>query len=713
MSRQFSLLSTAIQQAIWDMGWQEFTPIQEMAIPMILHTNDHIILSAGTASGKTEAALLPILGLVSEKAKKSLQVLYISPLKALINDQFHRIEQLCSYVDIEVHKWHGDVAHFSKQRFRESPKGILQITPESLESLFVNRPALLHAIFGQCSFVVIDEVHAFIGTERGVQLRSLLDRINHYTARPIRLIALSATLNDDGSVRRWMDSVHPNQVQLLEAGSEGREVLYSLCHYVDVGKELPLELYEDIRQLTRNCSAMIFCNQRARVEEAAVILNRLAKQEGQPETYLVHHSSIDQEDRQMVEQILKRSESPRSVICTSTLELGIDIGNIDLVVQLDTTYSVSSLKQRIGRTGRRGQPQMLQMYTTRSASLLQAIAVTELFLSKWVEPPEPYAVPYDVLFHQIISICAERNGVKPLDIYQTTRSLAVFDPVEDHHIHQLLNHMLEKKYLEAIPGSGELIVGLEGERILRRRDFYTVFQTNRELEVYHVHKRIGSIGVSPEATEGANIILGGKLWTIESVNEENFKVMVLPAANGNPPIYFSNGRILHQKIAEKMMEILCSHEQYAYLNEKAANTLQDMRQIYHRLQLTPQQRLIFRSNSGATVHLFAGTRIASTLITMLRSLGYSASMNSLGHVRLNQQEKSVTEIIRRVQNTCWIERDLIPFIGNERMRTKYSRHLPQTLQDLLHISGQMAINETMYFLQEVMWKEEIVTHNST
>ncbi|PTX52703.1 ATP-dependent Lhr-like helicase [Melghirimyces profundicolus] len=711
MSRScFSLLSPEIQKAIWDMGWKTFTPIQQLAIPAIVETEDPVILAAGTASGKTEAAFLPILSRVNPEAKETLQVLYISPLKALINDQFERIERLCEYVGIEVHKWHGDVTESKKRKFRKAPKGILQITPESLESLFINRSSLLHSLWNSCSFIVIDEVHAFMGAERGVQLRSLLGRIAHYSHKPPRIIALSATLNDDGTLRRWIDADRPDRVQLLETGSEDKEIRYFLFQADSGTDKVPLEIYKDLRDLSRNHSTMIFCNNRSLVESSSVILNRMAEKENDPGAYLVHHSSIDKTDREFTEQLLKQRDTPRSVICTSTLELGIDIGHMDLVVQLDTTFSVSSLKQRIGRTGRReGMPQILQMYTTHKYSLLQAIAVTELFLEEWVEPPNPYAIPYDVLFHQLLSICAERNGLTRSELVNVIQRLAVFDQVRPDHFQQLIDHMLEKEYLEEIQGSGELIVGLEGERLLRRWDFYAVFMVNREYDVFHRHKRVGSVGVTPQVTEGANLILGGKLWTIESVDEEKLKVYVIPAVNGKAPNYFGGSILTHRRVAEKMAEVLCSDTVYPYLNEAAVHTLSEMRRTYHSHRLTPDHRLIERTKNEAMIYLFAGTKIANTFTWMLRSLGYSVRVSALDSIKVAGLEDHFSDVVWKVLHTRWVETELIRMIHPERMRTKYSIYLPEHLQDLLHISGQMVIDETLEFLRNIQFVESVVT----
>lgn len=699
----FSLLSPAVQKAVWEMGWESFTPIQQAAIPVIRTTDAPVVLAAGTASGKTEAAFLPILSSISDEEKDTLKVLYVCPLKALINDQFERIERICAFTGMEVHKWHGDVSASPKKRFLQKPKGILQITPESLESLFINRTSRLPELWRDCSFAVIDEIHVFLGTERGVQLRSLLDRVNLYAKRPLRIIGLSATLNDDEYLRRWVDGRNPERVQVLRVDAEEKETYYHLLHFPAREDKLPVEIAEDIRELARDSSAMIFCNSRGRVEEAAAMLNRLAQREGESDPYLVHHSSIDKAERQFVEQLLKKEGGPRSVVCTSTLELGIDIGKMDLVIQLDTTHSVSSLKQRIGRTGRReGAPQILQMYTTHNDSLLQAIAVTELFLEKWVEPPMPYAIPYDVLFHQILSICAERNGMPREQLMAHIRNLSIFDSIHDRQIGLLIDYMVQKDFLEVIPGSRELIVGLEGERLLRHWEFYSVFLTYKEYEVYHRHKRIGSIGRTIDVVEGAHILLAGKRWVIEEVDAVKNKVYVKPAADAKRPKYVSYGGMMHRRVGEKMAEVLCSTETYPYLDDRALAELNDMRRIYREFQITPRQRLLERKGRSARLHLFAGTRIAHTLVWMIRSLGYSGvRADSMGRVSIGAFDEPFSELRQTILHTPWSETELVKrVLPPERVYTKYSFYLPEALQDLMTISGIMAVDETMDFIRE-------------
>ncbi|TBL76130.1 DEAD/DEAH box helicase [Paenibacillus thalictri] len=701
----FELLSPKIKKAIWDLKWPALRPIQEVAIPLILETTDHLVLSAATASGKTEAAFLPILSAIEQSGQDYLRVLYIAPLKALINDQFERIERLCEYVDVPVHKWHGDVSGNDKKKFINTPAGILQITPESLESLFINRSTFLQSLWKQVSYIVIDEIHVFLATERGAQLRSLLFRVQEYVANPTRIIGLSATVNDpDGYIANWLSPEGPDQVKVIQSDDGDKEIFYALHHYPNEEQgKLPLELYRDIRDLTKEYSSMIFANDRGLVEETAVLLNRLAEHEGAPRDYLAHHSSIDKSEREYVEEILKTANRPKSVVCTATLELGIDIGSMDMVIQIDSTFSVASLKQRIGRTGRRdGMSQILQIYTTKASHLLHAVAVTELFLEKWVEPPQAYAKPYDVLFHQILSICCERNGLYLDDLMDSILRNPVFQVIPRGHIVDLVDHMIKKEYLELVPGAQEFIVGLEGERILRSREFYSVFSVQEEYEVFHLNRRIGAVDKTPAVEVGNNLILAGKLWSIESVDSNKDKIYVVPAVDAKRPVFLGSGGAIHRMISEKMQEVLCSNHLYSYLNDAAAQELKGIREVYARLGVMANQRVIIIGKNETLIELFAGTVISNTLMWMLRVMGVEqVTTNGLGHIKIVGRQDGILKLLESITKREWNSQELLSVtFPQEIYRTKFSFYLNEEQQKELHVSAMVDVERTVEFLSD-------------
>lgn len=688
----FELLSKSMQKKIWDMKWEQLMPIQNHAIPVIIQTNKDVILSASTASGKTEAAFLPIISLIEGNAEKQLKVLYISPLKALINNQFERIEKLCEYSSIPIHKWHGDVSQSQKKKLVKNPSGILQITPESIESLFINRTEHIRNLFKGIEFIVIDEIHSFINSERGVQLRSLLSRIENYTEQRPRIIGLSATIDNFDLVRKWVNYKDTDNVEVIEEKSSEKELQYHLM-YFETGEDrkLPVELFEDMREITKDCKAIVFCNSRGQVEETTVFLNRLAGNDHMGETYYAHHSSIDKAEREYVEKTMIESKYPKTVVATSSLELGIDIGDVDIVIQLDSTFTVSSLKQRMGRSGRKkGSDHMLQLYTTNDDSLLQSLAVMELVLDKWIEPATGYLTPYDILFHQLISICQEMNGIKLESLIKKINDNHIFYTMQNDKIEQIIRHMIENDHLEKIRGSNELIVGIEGERILRSKEFYAVFMTSEVFSVLEGVKKIGTIDKSALLNEGDLFILAGKLWCIHSIDFKKNKIYVKKAVNGKPPRFGNGGMDIHNRIGEKMFEILISTKQFTYYNDLANDTLQDMRKPYFDYRVNPGERVIWKTNDEFIFETFTGSKNVQNIVWALRFFGLNCSTNSLGRIKINNFKGDLVDILREVNERVWKNEDLLSVtLEHEIFVSKYSTYLPFDLQTELQIMNNI------------------------
>ncbi|MGG4169253.1 DEAD/DEAH box helicase [Rossellomorea vietnamensis] len=699
----FNFLSKTIQKMVWRMKWESFTPIQDMSIPEIIETKNDIILSSGTASGKTEAAFLPILSLVEKEAEEVLKVVYISPLKALINNQFERIESLCQETNIPIHRWHGDISQSKKKKFIKDPAGILQITPESIESLFINRTEQLKHIFKSVEFIVIDEIHSFLDDERGVHLRSLLSRMESYTEMRPRIIGLSATIDNFSFVKKWVNHKHLESVSIIESPDSDKNLLYSLM-YFEKGEsnKKKLELYEDIRALTRDHKALIFCNSRGEVEETTVMLNRLAVREGNGETYYPHHSSIDKKEREFVEKTMSETTIPKSVVATSSLELGIDIGSIDIVIQIDSTFTVSALKQRLGRSGRkRDTNQMLQLYSTDEDSLIQSLAVMELVREKWVEPARGYLLPYDILFQQILSLCEETNGITLRELIDKINFNDMYYELDDQKIRQLIDHMLKNEHLELIKGTNELIVGFEGERLVRGKEFYSVFMSTEQYDVLEGVKRIGTLDKVMFLNEGDNIILSGKLWTIKIIDPKRNKIYVNKAVDGKPPKYTSGGVKIHKRICEKILEVLCTDQSFEYVDDKGSAAIEDMRRPYHSHKVSQNERIIWKTRTGQLFETYTGTVITNTLVWMLRSMGVKIKdRDGLGRIEL-PTDCRIEEVLRRIGEKNWNPEELIEHTKQpEIFVSKYSEVIPEFLKYEMHTAHEIDIQGVKEYLRE-------------
>ena len=695
----FNLLSKSLQRRIWEMKWESFTPIQEQSIPVILQTNHDVIISAGTASGKTEAAFLPILTAVEESAKKSVKVIYISPLKALLNNQFERTQRLCEYMDIAINSWHGDVSAAKKKSFLKNPTGILQITPESIESLFVNRTTELETLFSEVEFIVIDEIHSFINTERGAHLRSLLSRMGRISKKRPRIIGLSATINNFEVVQKWVNFKNWETVEIVEDKFSDKTLLYYLMYFeLDDQGNKPVELFKDIRDLTMHEKAIIFCNSRANVENTAMQLNQLAG----TETYYVHHAAIDKKEREYVEQLMVETMFPKSVVATSTLELGIDIGTVDLVIQMDSTYTVSSLKQRLGRSGRKnGSQQVLQLYATHPDSLLQSVAMMELLFEKWVEPATGYPLPYDVLVQQILSVCAEKNGIVLKELMTDIKQNDSFSMLEISKIEALINYLLKQDILEKIKGRNELIVGFEGEKLLRSRDFYAMFETFEEYEVIEKGKKIGKIDKTPWLAENDNLMLAGKLWTIISLDDERNHCYVELATNGIPPKFQGSGGKIHQKIGEKMHELLCGNHSFDYLDSQALKILGQLRQSYQQHHVKSTERILWRENQYYIFETFTSTKITATLSKILQLMNAKVyKCDSIGRIYFSY--------IGNIQDLKKFEgsaEDLLE-LKDEKINliSKYAEYIPQQFKEEMYLQKELDLEGALDFLKKMKLK---------
>lgn len=345
----FARLAPFIQEYIWRQGWTEIRAVQAAACAALLDTDDHVLIASGTASGKTEAAFLPILTSLHQDPPQSIGALYIGPLKALINDQFYRLDGLLEESGISVGAWHGDVSASQKKKTVERARGILQITPESLEGLFLRRNTILAHLFRDLRFVVIDEVHAFMADERGRQVLCLLERLERVTRVPPRRVGLSATLGDFSLAQAWLAGKTAQPVQVVNDAGAKRQLRLALEHFPihepeadeDAGPldEAP-DLYRHLYERTLGRKSLVFRNSRQAVEETAVALRALAEAQGSADIYHVHHGSVATAYREDAERATREEGRPACTVATVTLELGIDLGQLERVLQVDPPPSV-------------------------------------------------------------------------------------------------------------------------------------------------------------------------------------------------------------------------------------------------------------------------------------------------------------------------------------------------------------------------------------
>ena len=621
----FDLLSEPIRKFIRDKGWEQLRPIQNAAISKILGSDENFILASRTASGKTEAAFLPILSKVNFN-DSGVQVLYISPLIALINDQFYRVEELCKNLDVTVTKWHGEANKTLKDRLIKQPTGIVLITPESLEAMFVNKPFNVRQLFSNLKYVVIDEIHSFIGTDRGIQLKSLLSRLQRVNLNSFSIVGLSATIGDYDEAKKFTGDELKTKV-LLDRTAKEINTLFRF--FKNENEELPLELLKDLYIETKDNKVLIFPNSRGRAEEVAVKLKKISDRvKGHP-NYFSHHSSVDREVREYVEYFAKNNKRHNFCIsCTSTLELGIDIGSVDEVVQIDATHSIASLIQRVGRSGRKdGESSNLFLYATTQWTLLQSLACWLLYKESFIEPPEKNENPYDILVHQALSITKGHSGILLTELIKQLKENSAFNLIEQTEIEEILQYLIEIDFLEKL--QQEVIIGIEGEKVVNSREFYSVFKTEENFKVVNSVNTIGEIPFSPQIKEDENILLSAKIWKIKFIDHKAKKIEVIPTKDGKKPMFFGGGAIVHQKIREKMFEVLYSKIKYDFLDEPSFDEIELMRKDFAFFDIKDLQteRPLLTSEKHLQLFTFTGTRINRTIQLLLNISGIKNTLD--------------------------------------------------------------------------------------
>jgi len=637
----FNRLAPFIQEFIYRHNWTELRQVQVEACRVIFDTDAHLLLAANTASGKTEAAFLPILTLLSENPTSTVGVLYIGPLKALINDQFKRLNELLKEANIQVWHWHGDVSAAEKQRLLRAPRGVLQITPESLESLLINRRTALTSVFAELRFVVIDEVHAFMGSDRGRQVLCQLQRLSEYVKRQPRRVGLSATLGDYRFAEEWLQSGTERPVVTPRIPTGQQRARMALEHFIvaepDENRQSELpdssgkdgSFYRYIYDLTLRKKALIFANSRGETESIIAMLRAIAEREHEADIYHVHHGSISASLRQAAEEAMRDPAQPAVTAATVSLELGIDIGQLERVIQLDSPFSVASFLQRLGRSGRRGQPAELWCVCKEEPDsnqddipdqlpwpLLQAIAIIQLYLEeKWIEPIPPKRLPVSLLYHQTMSILLAAGELTPAALANRVLRLSPFRHVSTDQYRELLVHLLALDHIQRTDEGG-LIIGLAGEQITGNYRFYSVFLENPEFMVYAEGKQIGTIYNPPPA--GDRFALAGRAWEVLESDPKRRLLTAKPVQGRVRARWRGGAGEIHGRILHRMRRVLHEDTQYPYLQAGASGRLETVRK-FARAQSLIDRFIVSLSETRHCIFPWMGTVACRTLARVIQN----------------------------------------------------------------------------------------------
>lgn len=617
-----------IQEYLYRKGWIEFRKIQEKAYIEIKKGQKNVVLTAGTASGKTEAAFLPILTDLYNRSSKSISVIYISPLKALVNDQFVRLEEMLEKGNVTLHKWHGDVAQNKKNELLKKPTGILQITVESLEMILSCHYLKVRELFSDLRFVVIDEMHYFMDSPRGIQLLCILERLQRsIEKRPIR-IGLSATLGDMKIASQWIETGTGRKSVIIQDDAQKRKIGVVLKYFQRKDDETGFfdeNVYRYIYNNTYGLKSIIFANSRNSVEDIIIHLKKYATTMGDSDIYQVHHGNISSSLREEIESKMKKNSDTLSIGATVTLELGIDIGKLDRIIQVGAPWTISSLAQRLGRCGRRGQRAEMIYVLNGSVTdiidweLLRGIACLELYLKeKWIEPIRIKKKPFTILYHQTMAELKIHEQAANV-LASKILTLSSFKDITQNEYKLLLSFLIEIGHIEK-NDIGNLRLAEKGEHLTNSYKFCAVFEQVTEYKVKFNQVLIGTI--DREVEIGDCFVLAGKAWRCIEFYKKSKEIHVIEDKGGTT--FNWDGKTafsIHTRVMQKMKNILLSDEMYRYLDVSAQNKLNDMRRVFKGVDIECK-KIISVDNNLSVVIPWIGTAQLETLYYALKSKGY-------------------------------------------------------------------------------------------
>ncbi len=726
-----------IQEFIYAHSWESLRGVQIAAAKTIFDTDHDLLLTSSTASGKTEAALFPILTELYRIPSQSIGVLYIAPLKSLINDQFNRIDELLDQSGIKVTHWHGDVAASHKTKLLQSPEGILQITPESLESMLINRSNDIVRLFCDLRYVIIDEIHTLTGTDRGNQIICQLARIERLIGRRPRRIGLSATVGDPSLAAAWLSSggAVETDVPVFEAqklrwrlglehfylqnpkedqeSPQGEEKDEQYIAELDAG-------YEYMYDCVKDRKSLVFSNSREETEYLCATFRQIAARRGDPDVFLIHHGNLSASIREEAELKMKDEEVNAVTCATVTMELGIDIGRLERILQNDAPNSVSSFLQRLGRSGRRGQPpEMMMVFREQDPlpntplpqlipwGLLRAIAIIQLYIEeRFIEPPMQRKLPFSLLFHQTLSILAATGELTPRRLAERVLALPPFEQVTKEDYRVLILSMLEHGFIEMTDEKG-LIVGLAGERLLNSFKFYAVFKDSEDFTVRCGSDEIGTITTPPPV--GDRFALAGRVWEVEELDIKR-KLIYVKSVEGKMEVSWPGdyGEI-HTKILERMRRILEEDTVYAYLKPNAAHRLEVARHLARNTGML-EHSLVHLGGYSWCLFPWLGTRSFRTLRKFIARESKDFKLSGIEfegcyYMTFRMERGSDYEFIRHLCDKAereGIDCEALVASGEIPIFDKYDEYIPGELLRHAYATDKLRSDEPEIRLREIL-----------
>lgn len=613
MTTSFELLNDKLKKFISnDLKWNKLTDIQEAVIPEVL-AGKNIIALAPTAGGKTESVFFPVLNTIYNEKLTGVTTLYISPIKALLNNQEIRLKKLSKAIYQDAFKWHGDVSKAQKTKFCKNPCSILMITPESLEVILLSDSYDKGELFGNLRFIVIDEIHSFAESDRGYHLISIIERLQTYSKFDIQRLGLSATVGNPNIIGTWLKGSSKRKGIVINP-AKGKKSDKNLNIFVYDQED---EFIENIYQNFGNKKTIFFVNGRRDAERIHTTLKTVMDN-----TY-VHHSSMDKTFRNLAEESFRLRSEPSCIICTSTMELGIDIGDLDAVLQLESPTSVSSFLQRIGRSGRRaGTKSEMTFYVADKEKFILALAIKELSSKGWVENITVSKRAYHIYFHQIISLIIQEAGIYQDTLYDLLSDVYCFSGIKKDEYEKLINHLIDTKILER-NSRNKLYLGLEGEKKFQFQNFkklYSVFETMEEFSIKYKNKEIGTLQAWFVFSMGNNptFYLSGNSWEVIDIDENNKVIHVDKAEKANLPKWSGQPVLLTYEICQEYLKIISGELEINYLEDKEFNFLKGFQAQEKNSIQKPGEIIIKQNERNTLMFTFCGNKVNYTIALMLK-----------------------------------------------------------------------------------------------
>ncbi|BBM43269.1 DEAD/DEAH box helicase domain protein [Leptotrichia wadei] len=698
----YNMLKKEIRRYIYDQKWQQFTKIQDHSIKLYSESEDNLILIAPTASGKTEAAFLPAINSI-ENWEEGIKIVYISPLIALINDQFNRISELCKYMEITVTRWHGEASQSKKRDILKNPKGILLITPESLEALFVTKSDRVRKLFYNVENIIVDEIHSFIGSNRGIQLKSLLERMSLYIKNNNpRMIGMSATVSEENYLD--LKEIFQNKRITKIIRDKGKNELKIDCNFYSNEIAALNKIYE----YSKTETMLVFPNTRQKVEMIAANLKKKSQKEKKYISYFSHHASVSKNIRTMVENFAKESNKNLfTICCTSTLELGIDIGAVDSIVQYNAPHSVSSLAQRLGRSGRRTGINNLHFISDEKWDLLQGLSAISIYKKGKVDKIDVVKKPYDVMAHQILSLIVEKSEINLSEFKKIIQKYQTWKNIEYEEFSNICNHLLKEKYIEILDNS--IIAGVNLEKLLKKAEFYTQFKVEEMYSVYNNQSKIGELPLDIRLNVNDNIYLAAGIWKIKKVEEEIKKIFVEKAKDGKPPMFLGEVGEITDELRKEMKKILFNSKTWGNYSEDIRKGLE----VISKSIILKQKIYFYLEKNKKSIKTFRSTKIDRTLMILLLIFLNLKDFRELNDMILSNSqviEESISEIaingIDREKIEDFLEKDIeksielgkINIVDGYLSSNKYMFLVPNNLKIKYFIDNKLDIEGIEDFL---------------